>query len=452
MGPGTTGVKRGNLARSGGGFVTIFRLLLDQILVLLAKVALALIGVFVALMGLLVVTRARRPFPIDGAWELGGEGWEQLSARAGWRRHNRELAEAGWTALGTARIGAGQLAAWLSPCRRVIATVLGQGGHDAVAMTSLGAGGERVRTVNQPVGHLPTSPRGQLLWKATPGPMYSAHLAAFGDGAQELEAGGAIAALRASSERAIDALVPTGWLAWAGEGRARAMFTWRGAVASVRTDQRLAELARRARGAAVTLPAAMGRPWRAIVVIAGAILCSGVLYLGWARSARVCGARGYAPIAIAAPVTEGAPALAWADAVILGGVRTAVTQEPAGELALPSGQLVVGDAEVTLAAPIAVEIPPGTYPVVLSVAGGQVAFARVELTGTEPVGWIASGMETEGAAYAVGSGAGVFVDRGGEGGVRFAVGRDGSFPVYVGYDAEGRVAAVVTQLVPVAPL
>lgn len=423
--------------------------MLGPLVVTLAWTFLALLGVYALLLAVAVVTRARRPFPIDGAWaaaDANAPAWLD-----------------GWTPLAVARERRATIAAWLSPCRRVIGIRLEQPGFRATAMTSLGSTG-LVRTLDQPVGLLPASPDGQLLLRASPAQLHAAHVARIGD-ARELDAATALDALRAAAAAQVDRHVARRWLAWVGDDRARAMFTWRGAVASVRADQQASTRARRARGVAVPLP--IGRPSLAApvtILLLGAALCV-VVVSGALERRRVCGAVAPPPTPIALAPADGAEAT---------GAWTTGRQVDAGALVVTSGRIVVGDAFALDAAPLDLALPPGRHRVVLSIDGERIAFARVELGDAAPARWLE-------AAFAVDSGTAAFMDLAaarayerdtariaqamshllgrdlgvadvladpatGANLVAFATAADGAFPVLVGVDAAGAPVAIVVPL------
>jgi hypothetical protein len=175
----------------------------------------------------------------------------------------------------------------------------------------------------------------------------------------------------------------------------------------------------------------------------------------------------------------------------------------AGRLVMPTGQLVAADPLVFLndrAFPVGVA--PGTYPVVLARQkdGGDIALALLQVRDTRPVRWeiaVLPGEKPGAHFYPVDSGTGAYVDRavaqtilarqeaeldrqvrGGKQGERkdlldllnesgYAAGPsgnvcidsdtggnliafrsgagDGSYGVYIGYDASGTVSAFVTD-------
>jgi hypothetical protein len=96
----------------------------------------------------------------------------------------------------------------------------------------------------------------------------------------------------------------------------------------------------------------------------------------------------------------------------------------AGVLVLPTGRLVACDPFIGDGEPFAAEVPPGRYPVVLSIAhfgndDQRVAFATVRFRSSLPEKWepaVLAGEDVEGAGegfvtgYPVDSGTGCFMD------------------------------------------
>ncbi len=161
----------------------------------------------------------------------------------------------------------------------------------------------------------------------------------------------------------------------------------------------------------------------------------------------------------------------------------------AGDLTMPSGELVAADPLVFLDdKAFTVTVPPGTYPVILAIQGGpprgDVALALLRVREARPARWeigVLPGEKPGHHFYPVDSGTGCYVDRAvareilardgdllalleiagyrerrtasvcveqhtGGNLIAFASGAgDGSYGVYVGYDAAGAVAAFVTD-------
>lgn len=172
-----------------------------------------------------------------------------------------------------------------------------------------------------------------------------------------------------------------------------------------------------------------------------------------------------APIPVRAQYSGGAIARAFTEGPIeLHGKSGKMLVERAPDLVLSTGRLVVaeeckGDAALERA------LPPGTYPVKLAVFATETerktAFARIEVAAGAPVKWKASGDAAIVPAATVAAGSAAFCDlelamqrmggnplvldeKSGANLVGLSSGT-GNFPVYYGFDARGKVLAVVAD-------
>lgn len=155
------------------------------------------------------------------------------------------------------------------------------------------------------------------------------------------------------------------------------------------------------------------------------------------------------PFAVEELVVRPELARAWLDGAKIETdfARGVLHQKRAGDVVIESGRLSATDAIIRDGVPpYAVPIPPGRYPVWLSMfdVDGEVrvAFARVELgaTSTTPRVW-----RIGESAVAVDSGTAAFYDaEAGGSGVSFESGiGDGGYPIYFGFDEAGHPATVL---------
>lgn len=125
----------------------------------------------------------------------------------------------------------------------------------------------------------------------------------------------------------------------------------------------------------------------------------------------------------------------------------------AGQLSVSAGRIAAGDPQSeTPLAPFTQCVPQGEYPVTLAVADGRLAYARVLLDCAAVVAnWYPALRPDEDArtlapgevfGYAVESGQACFTTPDGTVGFQAA---PGHYPSYFGYDAAGRVVALVTD-------